>query len=53
MESYDNVYLLYEEDECGDEYVRGVFSNFEKAQSFADTHIKGWYIISERTLDVG
>lgn len=53
MKSYDNVYVLWTEDECGEEYMCGIFSGHEKAQGFADDHIDGWYNIEEKTLDVG
>ena len=50
---YFNVYILYVNDEEGAEVVRGVFSEYEYAQDFADDHLEEWYRIEEKTLNVG
>lgn len=53
MKSHDNVYVLWAEDEWGEQYACGIFSSPEKAQDFADEYIDGWYAIDRKTLDVG
>lgn len=50
---YNNVYILYINDEEGAEIVRAVFSEYEYAQDFADNHLKEWYRIEERTMNLG
>ena len=46
-----NVYILYVNDDEGAEVVKGVFSEYGCAQSFADESLEEWYRIEERTLN--
>lgn len=45
------VYILYVNDEEGNDVVEGVFSTYYNAQNFADDHLDEWYKIEKCTLD--